>query len=43
MNLQIVAEMLRIRYHATVDANPDYLEVETITPIPGNLLRIDIR
>jgi hypothetical protein len=41
MNLQIVAEMLRRRRHATVDMSSDFLEVEMEAPIPSALLRIE--
>jgi len=41
MNLQVVAEMLRRRYHATVDMSPDFLEVEMERAIPSALLRIE--
>ncbi len=43
MSLQNVAEMLRRKYHATVHASPNYLEVEMIAPIPKTLLRIEFK
>lgn len=41
MNLQIVGEMLRTKYRATVDISPDFLEAEMEAPIPSALLRIE--
>jgi hypothetical protein len=38
---QVVAEMLRRRYRATIDTSPDFLEVQMDLPIPSALLKIE--